>query len=93
VRLLVFVIPAAIFPLVTTEGNLFRYGLITLLYAAARPGLNVTVGFAGLLDLGYIAFFGFGAYTYGYVASSQTGRHWPPSSRFCWPLRSLRSSA
>ena len=30
VRLLVFLVPAVIFPLVTTEGNLFRYGLITL---------------------------------------------------------------
>jgi branched-chain amino acid transport system permease protein len=78
VRLLVFVVPAVIFPLVTSEGNLFRYGLITLLYALLGLGLNVTVGFAGLLDLGYIAFFGFGAYTYGYVASTQTGRHWPP---------------
>ena len=67
-RLLVFVIPAAIFPLVTTEGNLFRYGLITLLYALLGLGLNVTVGFAGLLDLGYFAFFGFGAYTFGFVA-------------------------
>ncbi|TML28063.1 MAG: branched-chain amino acid ABC transporter permease [Actinobacteria bacterium] len=76
-RLLAFVIPAAIFPLVTTEGNLFRYGLITLLYALLGLGLNVTVGFAGLLDLGYIAFFGFGAYTYGYVASVHTGHHWP----------------
>jgi branched-chain amino acid transport system permease protein len=78
VRLLVFVVPAVIFPLVTSEGNLFRYGLITLLYALLGLGLNVTVGFAGLLDLGYIAFFGFGAYTYGFVASTQTGRHWPP---------------
>jgi branched-chain amino acid transport system permease protein len=76
VRLLVFVIPAAIFPLVTTEGNLFRYGLITLIYALLGLGLNVTVGFAGLLDLGYIAFFGFGAYTYGYLASGHSGRHW-----------------
>ncbi len=76
-RLLVFVVPAAIYPLITTEGNLFRYGLITLLYALLALGLNVTVGFAGLLDLGYIAFFGFGAYTYGYVASGHTGRHWP----------------
>ena len=75
-RLLVFLVPAAIFPLVTTEGNLFRYGLITLLYALLGLGLNVTVGFAGLLDLGYIAFFGFGAYTYGYVASSHAGHHW-----------------
>jgi branched-chain amino acid transport system permease protein len=38
--------------------------------------LNVTVGFAGLLDLGYIAFFGFGAYTYGFLASGHSGRHW-----------------
>jgi ABC-type branched-subunit amino acid transport system permease subunit len=75
-RLLIFVIPAAIFPLVTTEGNLFRYGLITLLYALLGLGLNVTVGFAGLLDLGYIAFFGFGAYTYGFLASGHSGRHW-----------------
>jgi ABC-type branched-subunit amino acid transport system permease subunit len=77
VRLLVFVVPAVIFPFVTTEGNLFRYGLITLLYALLGLGLNVTVGFAGLLDLGYIAFFGFGAYTYGYVASAHAGHHWP----------------
>ena len=76
VRLLAFLVPAAIFPLVTTEGNLFRYGLITLVYALLGLGLNVTVGFAGLLDLGYIAFFGFGAYTYGFVASTHTGRHW-----------------
>ena len=76
-RLLVFVIPAAIFPLVTTEGNLFRYGLITLLYALLALGLNVVVGFAGLLDLGYIAFFGFGAYMYGILASGHAGRHWP----------------
>jgi branched-chain amino acid transport system permease protein len=75
-RLLGFLVPAAIFPLVATEGNLFRYGLITLVYALLGLGLNVTVGFAGLLDLGYIAFFGFGAYTYGYVASTHTGRHW-----------------
>jgi len=76
VRLLVFVVPAAIFPFVTTEGNLFRYGLITLVYALLGLGLNVVVGFAGLLDLGYIAFFGFGAYTYGFLASGHSGRHW-----------------
>jgi branched-chain amino acid transport system permease protein len=76
-RLLVFAIPAAIFPLVTTEGNLFRYGLITLIYALLALGLNVVVGFAGLLDLGYIAFFGFGAYMYGILASGHSGHHWP----------------
>jgi branched-chain amino acid transport system permease protein len=77
VRLLVFVVPAAIFPLLTSEGNLFRYGLITLIYALLALGLNVVVGFSGLLDLGYIAFFGFGAYTYGFLASTHSGHHWP----------------
>jgi ABC-type branched-subunit amino acid transport system permease subunit len=76
-RLVVFVVPAAIFPLITSEGNLFRYGLITLIYALLALGLNVVVGFAGLLDLGYIAFFGFGAYTYGFLASTHSGHHWP----------------
>ena len=36
-------------------------------------GLNVVVGFAGLLDLGYAAFFAIGAYTYGMFASGQLG--------------------
>jgi branched-chain amino acid transport system permease protein len=36
-------------------------------------GLNVVVGFAGLLDLGYAAFFAIGAYSYALFASSQLG--------------------
>jgi len=40
-------------------------------------GLNVVVGLAGLLDLGYAAFFAIGAYTYAYGASSFTGLHVP----------------
>ena len=32
-------------------------------------GLNIVVGFAGLLDLGYVAFFAIGAYTIGWLAS------------------------
>ncbi len=40
-------------------------------------GLNVVVGLAGLLDLGYAAFFAIGAYTYAYGASSFTGLHIP----------------
>jgi ABC-type branched-subunit amino acid transport system permease subunit len=76
VRVLVFALPAALFPLVTTEGNLFRYGLFTLVYALLALGLNIVVGFAGLLDLGYIAFFGCGAYMYAILASPQFGNHW-----------------
>jgi ABC-type branched-subunit amino acid transport system permease subunit len=75
-RVLVFAIPAAFFPLVTTDGNVFRYGLFTLVYALLALGLNIVVGFAGLLDLGYVAFFGCGAYLYAILASPQFGNHW-----------------
>ena len=40
-------------------------------YVLTAIGLNVVVGFAGLLDLGYAAFFAIGAYTYGFLASNQ----------------------
>jgi ABC-type branched-subunit amino acid transport system permease subunit len=40
-------------------------------------GLNVVVGFAGLLDLGYAAFFAIGAYSYAYGASNFSGVHLP----------------
>jgi branched-chain amino acid transport system permease protein len=75
-RVLLFAVPAALFPLVTSESNLFRYGLFTLVYAMLALGLNIVVGFAGLLDLGYIAFFGCGAYLYAILASPQFGNHW-----------------
>jgi ABC-type branched-subunit amino acid transport system permease subunit len=74
-RLVLLLGPFAIFPFVTNEGNLFRYGLITLIYALLALGLNIVVGFAGLLDLGYVAFFGFGAYLYGIMASGHSGHH------------------
>jgi ABC-type branched-subunit amino acid transport system permease subunit len=74
-RLLLLLGPFAIFPFITNEGNLFRYGLITIIYALLALGLNVVVGFAGLLDLGYVAFFGFGAYLYGIMASGHSGHH------------------
>jgi ABC-type branched-subunit amino acid transport system permease subunit len=74
-RLVLLLGPFAIFPFITNEGNLFRYGLITIIYALLAIGLNVVVGFAGLLDLGYVAFFGFGAYLYGIMASGHSGHH------------------
>lgn len=40
-------------------------------------GLNIVVGYAGLLDLGFIAFFGVGAYVYALLGSPQLGLHWP----------------
>ncbi len=47
------------------------------LYVLLALGLNITVGYAGLLDLGYIAFFAVGAYTYALLSSPQFGLHWP----------------
>jgi len=40
-------------------------------------GLNIVVGFAGLLDLGYIAFYAVGAYVYALLASPHFNLHWP----------------
>jgi branched-chain amino acid transport system permease protein len=58
-------------PAVTTRPNywvaiLLRVGIASILVM----GLNVVVGFAGLLDLGYVAFFGIGAYTYAIMSGS-----------------------
>jgi branched-chain amino acid transport system permease protein len=48
-----------------------------LLYVMLALGLNIVVGFAGLLDLGYIAFYAVGAYLYALLASPHFGVHWP----------------
>lgn len=76
-KLLAFVAIASSVPFWTNEGDLFIFGLFTLLYAALGLGLNVVVGLAGLLDLGYVAFYGIGAYTYAELSSRQYGIHWP----------------
>ncbi len=81
-RLAVLVVPAALFPLVANSGDIFRYGLFTLVYALLALGLNIVVGFAGLLDLGYVAFFGFGAYLYGILASPQFNHHFQAEIAF-----------
>src|ERR1700676_2747492 len=47
-----------------------------LTYAALALGLNIVVGLAGLLDLGYAAFFAIGAYAYGIAASWQVTPEW-----------------
>lgn len=44
---------------------------MALIYTMLALGLNIVVGFAGLLDLGYVAFFALGAYLYALLASPQ----------------------
>ncbi|NYT37056.1 ABC transporter ATP-binding protein [Allopusillimonas soli] len=48
-----------------------------LIYVMLALGLNIVVGFAGLLDLGYIAFYAVGAYTWALLASPHFGLHLP----------------
>ena len=75
------VIAAALLPLLTgaTLGNSWVRVLdFALLYAMLALGLNIVVGYAGLLDLGYIAFYAIGAYVYAWLASPHFGLHWSP---------------
>ena len=48
-----------------------------ILYVLLALGLNIVVGFAGLLDLGYIAFYALGAYVYALLASPHFNLHLP----------------
>jgi branched-chain amino acid transport system permease protein len=72
-----FVVLAALLPQLTSNGYIIVVGFNTLYYMLLALGLNIVVGFAGLLDLGYVAFFGAGAYGYAMLASSQFHIHWP----------------
>jgi len=70
-----FAVIAALLPLVTSNGYYIRVGFDTLLYMMLALGLNIAVGYAGLLDLGYVAFYGFGAYVYAMLSSPHFGLH------------------
>jgi len=48
-----------------------------LIYILLGMGLNIVIGYAGLLDLGYVAFYAVGAYSYALLASPQLGLHLP----------------
>src|SRR5690348_15635046 len=70
------VVVLAIFPYIDSNSShvsaLADAGYVLLL----AFGLNVVVGYTGLLALGYAAFFAIGAYTYAIVASPQFGLHY-----------------
>jgi branched-chain amino acid transport system permease protein len=71
-----FAVGAALVPALTNDAYVVRVGFDTLLYMLLALGLNIVVGYAGLLDLGYVAFYGFGAYSYAMLASPKFGLHW-----------------
>ena len=68
---LLFAYPPLILSLVGIQGSLKwvdNFGIQILIYVMLAWGLNVVVGFAGLLDLGYVAFYAVGAYSYALLA-------------------------
>jgi branched-chain amino acid transport system permease protein len=67
---------AALAPLLfPAGGNVLNTMVLAAAYVVMALGLNVIVGYAGLLDLGYVAFFAVGAYTTAYFGSGYWGIH------------------
>ncbi|MBM7662038.1 branched-chain amino acid transport system permease protein [Bacillus mesophilus] len=68
-------------PLSASQGMAYQsyMEVVTLvgIYVAMALGLNIVVGLAGLLDLGFVAFFAVGAYTYGIFATAQAAEFMP----------------
>jgi ABC-type branched-subunit amino acid transport system permease subunit len=75
--LTLFVSLFALVPVGVTDGYWRRVAFDTVLFMMLALGLNVVVGWGGLLDLGYVLFYGFGAYTYAILQSDQLDLHWP----------------
>jgi len=64
-------------PQIETQGTDWSTALFSMAYYAILAlGLNVVVGYAGLLDLGYVGFFAIGAYTVALLTASNGIRHW-----------------
>jgi branched-chain amino acid transport system permease protein len=74
--MLIFLALALLYPyildqLLTAPDDLLDASIQTLAYIIMALGLNIVVGFAGLLDLGYVAFFAIGAFVMGWLGSQQ----------------------
>ncbi|MFN0182516.1 MAG: branched-chain amino acid ABC transporter permease [Aquabacterium sp.] len=81
-KLIVFLAAAVallILPLVAQAAGNFWVRMIdfALLYVLLALGLNIVVGYAGLLDLGYVAFYAVGAYMFGLLASPHLSETFP----------------
>jgi branched-chain amino acid transport system permease protein len=74
VAIALLALPFALSQIGTTWVRITNYAILYVLLAL---GLNIVVGFAGLLDLGYIAFYAVGAYTYALLASPHFDLHLP----------------
>jgi branched-chain amino acid transport system permease protein len=72
-KLAVAAVAAVLLPLLGLGEFQLQVGIDALVIALLAVGLNIVVGWAGLLDLGYVAFFGCGAYGFALLSSSQLG--------------------
>jgi ABC-type branched-subunit amino acid transport system permease subunit len=68
---------AIVLPLIFSNGGFVNFLADAGAFVLLALGLHVVVGFAGLLDLGYAAFFAIGSYTFAMLASPQFGIHIP----------------
>ena len=75
--LVLFVAAFALMPVVAHSTYVHRVAFETVLYMILALGLNVVVGWGGLLDLGFVAFYGIGAYTYAILSSDKFDIHAP----------------
>jgi branched-chain amino acid transport system permease protein len=75
--LTLFAALVALVPVGFESGYVRRVSFDIVLYMLLALGLNVVVGWGGLLDLGYVAFYGVGAYGYAALASDQFDVHLP----------------
>jgi branched-chain amino acid transport system permease protein len=75
--LALFTAVVALLPGVVESGYIRRVAFDTVVFMLLALGLNIVVGWGGLLDLGYIAFYGIGAYSYALLSSDQYDIHLP----------------
>ncbi len=77
------VVGLLVWPFMVSRGAV-DLATLTLIYVMLGLGLNIVVGFAGLLDLGYVAFYAVGAYTYALLSEYYGLSFWA-----CLPLAGL----
>lgn len=77
------IVGLCVWPFMVSRGAV-DLATLTLIYVMLGLGLNIVVGFAGLLDLGYVAFYAVGAYTYALLSEYFGLSFW-----VCLPLAGL----
>ncbi len=80
VRVAIFAALVIVYPLLIGSNYWTRVGVVVAIYVILGNGLNIIAGITGLLDMGFIAFYAIGAYTYALLNSAQLDIHlgfWP----------------